>query len=329
MYFQYWLVLFSAWVTSNLMGLVISDSFKTIVTIYILIPFLVIPQIILSGIIVKFEKLNPAISSPSNIPLYGEIITARWAYEALAVYQFKENVYEKQFYIFDKRMSVAEYKKNYWIRYLKNKIDDCERNLSNKEFKSKAVTDLTLIRNEIGKELQNNESASFKYMSDLYVDKISPEAIEALKDYIEKLNTAYIKLYNKANVEKDNLISDLQVDEKSRDAFLKLKRGAHNESLVDFVTNSGETDRIVEYKEHLYQKVDPIFLDPESHFIKSHFYAPRKQFLNTFYSTYWVNIIVMWIMTLIFYFILYFRLFKRFLDSFEHLSEKFFKPNME
>jgi len=40
MYFQYWLVLFSAWASSNLMGLMISDSFKTVVTIYILIPFL-------------------------------------------------------------------------------------------------------------------------------------------------------------------------------------------------------------------------------------------------------------------------------------------------
>jgi len=53
MWFEYWLVLFSCWATSNMMGLLISDSFKTVVTIYILIPFLVIPQIILSGIIVK------------------------------------------------------------------------------------------------------------------------------------------------------------------------------------------------------------------------------------------------------------------------------------
>jgi ABC transport system ATP-binding/permease protein len=87
------------------MGLVISDSFKTVVTIYILIPFLVIPQIILSGIIVKFEKLNPKISSPRSIPWYGEIITARWAYEALATYQFMENEYQKKYYLLDKLSS--------------------------------------------------------------------------------------------------------------------------------------------------------------------------------------------------------------------------------
>ena len=81
-----------------MLGLVISDSFKAVVTIYILIPFLVIPQIILSGVMVKFEKLNPNISSPVSIPFYGEFITARWGYEALAVKQFIYNKYEKQFY---------------------------------------------------------------------------------------------------------------------------------------------------------------------------------------------------------------------------------------
>jgi ABC-type multidrug transport system ATPase subunit len=84
MYFHYWIMLFSCWVSANILGLVISDSFKTVVTIYILIPFLVIPQIILSGVIVKYEKLNPTISSPNKIPFYGEIITARWGYEGLA-----------------------------------------------------------------------------------------------------------------------------------------------------------------------------------------------------------------------------------------------------
>ncbi len=76
MMFEYWLVLFSCWAGANMLGLVISDSFKAVVTIYILIPFLVIPQIILSGVMVKFEKLNPNISSPVSIPIYGEFITA-------------------------------------------------------------------------------------------------------------------------------------------------------------------------------------------------------------------------------------------------------------
>jgi hypothetical protein len=123
MYLHYWIILFSCWVSANMIGLVISDSFKTVVTIYILIPFLVIPQIILSGVIVKYEKLNPSISSPERIPGYGEIITARWGYEALAVHQFMENAYMSEFYGLNKVMSQCEFKKNYWVKNLENKVD--------------------------------------------------------------------------------------------------------------------------------------------------------------------------------------------------------------
>ncbi len=125
MYFEYWLVLFSSWAAANVMGLLISDSFKTVVTIYILIPFLVIPQIILSGIIVKFENLNPQISSPKRIPLYGEIITARWAYEGLATYQFMNNDYQNNFYERNKLKSNGNLKANFHIRELLNKTRFC------------------------------------------------------------------------------------------------------------------------------------------------------------------------------------------------------------
>ena len=123
MFLQYWLVLFSCWAGANIIGLVISDSFKAVVTIYILIPFLVIPQIILSGIMVKFEKLNPNLSSPVSIPVYGELLSARWGYEALAVKQFKDNRYEQQFYAYDKAMSLARYKKDYWYIEVKGNLE--------------------------------------------------------------------------------------------------------------------------------------------------------------------------------------------------------------
>ena len=129
MYFEYWIVLFSAWATSNIMGLLISDSFKSVVTIYILIPFLVIPQIVLSGIIVKYENLNPNVSSAKAIPIYGEVITARWAYEALATYQFMENDYQKKYYQLDKYISNASFKDNFLLNDLLNKVKFADKNL--------------------------------------------------------------------------------------------------------------------------------------------------------------------------------------------------------
>lgn len=319
MYFEYWLVLFSAWCFSNMLGLVISDSFKTVITIYILIPFLIIPQLILSGIIVKFEKLNPNISNPRDIPFYGEIITARWAYEALAVYQFKENKYEKQFYGFDKAMSIADFKKNYWIRTLNNKVSFLERNLDNTEKKQEVEDNIEVLRKEISKELKSESGkiVAFRDLDKLYIDKFDKDVINSVKNYLEVLNKYYVKLYNKANGLKDQLISNLQKTSEDREKFMEIKREHYNENLSELMRNSNEINRIIEYNGELFQKIDPIFLDPANPFIKAHFYAPRKQLFGKYYDTFWVNISMMWFMTVVLYVILYFRLFKKTLEFFE------------
>lgn len=322
MYFEYWLVLFSTWFSSNMLGLVISDSFKSVVTIYILIPFLVIPQIILSGIIVKYEKLNPTISSPSNIPFYGEAIVARWAYEALAVYQFTENKYEKPFYKFDEAMSISDFKRNYWLKSLQNKIDYCSRSINNPEKPEEFSASLSLIENEFVKEMTSPRSSGliFSKYTQINFNDITPELLEEMSQYLEMVRKYYVKLYNKASGEKDRLISRLQVTPGGKAQFLDLKRKYHNESLSDFVRNSGEVERIIEYNGQLIQKIDPIFLYPTSKFIRSHFYAPVKPVLGYYVGTFWVNIFVIWFSSAMLYIALYYRLLKRLLDTAEELG---------
>ena len=157
-YFKYWLLLFAVWVNANIMGLNISDGFKTTVTIYILIPFLIIPQIILSGVLVSFDKLNPTISSPGKIPLYGEIFVARWAYEALSVEQFINNDYERPLYQYEKDMQNALIKRDFWLTLLDNKLNAYERNKNNPDRAADIESDFLTIRNEIANELEDNPS---------------------------------------------------------------------------------------------------------------------------------------------------------------------------
>ena len=320
MMFEYWLVLFTCWASSNMLGLLISDSFKAVVTIYILIPFLVIPQIILSGIIVKFEKLNPNLSSPSSIPIYGEFIVARWGYEALSVKQFKDNKYESPFYVFDKAMSKANYKKQYWYNSLKGKIDIIENNQTRVEKGSDYIDALTIIRNELGKETLLLPDIKFSYLEYLTPEKINSETIVAVRDYLENVKQYYIKLYNNANSQKDGIIENQMAQDK--EGFLQLKKDYYNTALEEFVKNSNEKERFIEYKGELIQKVDPIFIDPPSRFIKAHFYAPRKQIFGTYIDTFIINVIVLWVMTGLLYLALYFRLLKKLLDSGEVLMGK-------
>jgi ABC-type multidrug transport system ATPase subunit len=328
MFFKYWLVLFSAWTASNVMGLLISDSFKTVVTIYILIPFLVIPQIILSGVIVKFEKINPQISSPSKIPFYGEMMTARWGYEALAVEQFMHNDYDEPFYSVNKAMSIAEYKKNYWIKNLENKIDFIANDLKNGGHQHKTFDYLDLLRNELANELPNikripvqqGQRIDFPYLNQLNIKDVNQQVIDSTRKFIKTLNKIYIRVYNNANDAKDNLIREHERTQTLKYNFLELKRKYHNEKLTEFVENNTELIRIIEYKGRLFQKVDPIYLDPAHPFIKAHFYAPRKMIFGKYYNTFFVNILVIWSFSVILYIMLYYRVLKRLLDFMEQIT---------
>ena len=322
MYWQYWLVLFSAWVASNLMGLVISDSFKTVVTIYILIPFLVIPQIILSGVMVKYEKLNPSISSPTNIPVYGEMMTARWAYEALATYQFMNNEFQSQFYLYDKVMSKAGYLKDYWTVELINKVESISRNLHDPGKAGDIRRNLALVRYEIGKEMAENKHIIFEDLAGLTPGNINEEILGSAIQYLNGIKSYNIKLYNKANSQKDRLIKELQQTAEAEEAYYKTKREHNNEKLEEFVENSNVAERIIEYKNRLYQKIHPIYMDPEHPFLRAHFYAPRKQLFGNYFSTFAVNIVVIWLMTGILYVMLYYRLLKRLLDYLEQLAHR-------
>ncbi len=322
MYFHYWLILFSAWASSNIMGLLISDSFKTVVTIYILIPFLVIPQIILSGVMVKYEKLNPSISSPSRIPIYGEVMTARWCFEALAVYQFMKNDYQKQFYDYNKKMSMAEFKKNYWVKNLLNKVDFLEKYYDNPDYNKKTESHLQLLRNEIAKELDKNKVVKFEYIDSLYINKLSKPVIDQTRNYLNNINRLYIRVYNKICDSRDKIINELHKTPQDKQKFVELKRTYYNDKLAEFAENRNEVVRIIEYKGHLYQKIDPIYLDPEQKFVKAHFYSPRKQVFGKYYSTFWVNLCVIWAMSLLLYIILYYRGLKKFLDYMEHFSNR-------
>ncbi len=316
MFFYYWFALFSSWFFSCLLGLNISDSFDTVVTIYILIPFLVIPQLILSGIIVPFDKLNPAISNPDRIPVYGEIITARWAYEALAVQQFKENAFERDFYEYNKMLSQCDFRKNYWVKTIENKVSYCRRNYNNPACQIRVKKDLELVRNELAKPLDAMGYFQYDKIDRLYLNRVTPEVFDNLEAFLNKLKTYYYKQYNHVNNQKDQLINSMQRTDEEREQFIERKRRYSNENLTAFVRNSNSLDRIVEVDGNLYQKSDPIYLDPTRPFIKAHFYAPCKNLFGHPYSTYWVNMLVIWFYSLLMYFALKYRLLRRVIEWF-------------
>lgn len=343
--FKYWFMAFSVWSFANITGLIISDSFNDIKTIYILIPFLVIPQIILSGIIVSFDKLNPTISNPQDIPWYGEIITSRWAYEGLAVDQYATNAYEAPFFDLDMKISECSYRKGEWSNQLKNKLNDCIRFQEDNNNAEQFSKNVILVSNEIKKELKNTGSIikiDEKVLANLTESNVTKETLLAARNYVDEVKQYYIKQNNKFRSQKDKLthsiIMDLgneaceemnlpsiertphMIDSLGNAAFLDIKKKYYNESLEEFCKNENDLTVLIEYKGNLVQKTDPVFITPTSKCLRAHFYAPKKPFFGTFISTYWANAIIIWIMSLACYFVLYFRLLRRGIEWLSNLN---------
>ncbi len=321
MFFDYWLILFSTWAFSILLGLNISDGFKTSITIYIIIPFLLIPQIILSGIIVKYEKLNPHISSPESIPWFGEIITARWAYEALAVNQYIENAFMSPVFKYQRAKENANFKKDFWRVELINSIDFVVRNKDSVARKDKINGHLALLKNEILKEEKLQKKVVYKdSLEHLKFSKIKTKDIKAVKTYLKDIQTYYSKRYNLADKKRDSVIISRSKGDLKK-SYEKLKREHFNSVLENFVRNSDEPNKIIRYKNQLYKKADPIYTYPQQNF-KSHFYAPKKMLFGRYYDTFWVNTGVLWGYTIIMFFTLYYSLLRKTLDFSDYIQTR-------
>lgn len=316
----YWLVLFTTSCFANMMGLNISASFNSAVTIYILIPFLVIPQLLLSGVIVKFNKLNPTITLQDKVPFVGEVMASRWAYEALAVHQFRDNKFEKQFYKLDKELKVVEFKKNFWLAKLREKLSTAQNNINDASKKEEIKNNLELLQNEITKELNRNPKVKFADLDKLSIDKVNATVFNNTKNYLQDLNNYYLQKYKNANSKRDKLASELNKDDESKELFIQMKDRYTNDALSDFVKDKNEMNKIIELDNQLYQKADPVYLSPDG--FRAHFYAPEKKVFGTYIDTYWVNIGVIWLMSIILAFTLYFDVLKNFILGIEKLLEK-------
>lgn len=295
----YWLVLFSTAVCANVMGLNVSASFNSAVTIYIIIPFLIIPQLIFSGVIVKFQKLNPKVSSEAFVPFIGEVMPSRWAFEALSVSQFKDNDLEKRFFELDKDINLIKFKKVYWTPTIYAKLNLLEQNIDNE----KGADTYLLISNEITKTnaVLGIEKFDFKPFEELNLDDI-----QGLRSYLDKLKKKLNRTFVHYLERKDDVIYSIsQENPENPDHYKQLKEKYTNKSLKDLVTNHAELNKTIEVNHEILQQENPIYRDAKN--TRAHFYAPNKIVFNKKVDTLWFNIIVLWTMTILFWLLLYFN----------------------
>ena len=322
MTFTYWIILFSVSAMANVMGLNISSAFNSAVTVYILIPMLIIPQMVLSGLLFKFEKLNELISTKGKVPVIADLMASRWGYEAIAVNQFKTNPYEAPYYNFETQEREADFMASYWVKEIKRRLEYLIANADENDPETTAQKEsyLKLLTYELKKEYENQGLGDRTLLNKLDPAAFTKEAGEKLLQEVESLRKKYLGLYNLA-VEKKEKLTWYFENKKGLDYDLNAyKNKYHNESLEDLVRNLSVKERIIEYKGKLLQMIDPIYHKPErpAYLIdyRTHFFAPEKYFLGRYFDTFYFNLAVLWLMTVVLYIALYFEWLKKLIDAF-------------
>ncbi|MGI6478632.1 MAG: ATP-binding cassette domain-containing protein [Salinivirgaceae bacterium] len=314
--FEYWMTLWTIAAFSNMLGLNISSAFNSAVTIYILIPLLMIPQMVLGGAMFSFDKLNKAIGSVDKVPLIAEFIPSRWSYEALMVKQFKDNEFEKFFYEYDKTISNGDIKGTKWTAEIRQRIDESLTGIfsKNEDRIKKAEKTLKLIQNEIGRELETNPHVEFGYLDELTIESFDAFVADQTLDYLSRVTDYYEIEIAKATKAKENII--IALDAKDPSIYINQQNKYHNEAVGDIVKNI-YVKQVVESDGKLIKQRDPIFRisKPDNLFsFRTHFYSPKKHFMGAYFDTFWFNTVIVWLMTALMYVTLYYDLLKKAID---------------
>lgn len=319
MVFSYWIILFTASCWANMVGLIISSGLNSVVTIYILVPIILVPELMFSGVVVDFNKMHNKIASEKYVPVIGDIMTSRWAYEAIMVTQFKDNRFERQFYKAEKKIKTAVFYRSYSIPELRNIAYQSIQLKKQNNDTVKLANKLEVLRNEtveIGNEL---EWPVNKIVEKLYPSIYSEEVLAEYDNFLSRAEKRFIAIYNSAVKERDDKYTSIAKKLGGNEQFQNYKQKYYNKQLAFVMTNEKELNEFVVQDNEIVRVREAVFRSPEASNGRAHFYAPVKRIFNLSIGTLYFNLLFIWLYTFVMFVILYYDILRKIIAYFESL----------
>ncbi|MBQ2166476.1 MAG: ATP-binding cassette domain-containing protein, partial [Bacteroidaceae bacterium] len=285
LFFTWWLILFLTALLASLTGLLLSQCLNSVVAIYICIPLLLIPQILLCGLVVSFSDLTPK-STTGNVPLIGDVIPSRWSFEALAVTSFTDNAYERNFFLSDKEKYETQYYNIGVLYELQSQLET---------MKSEQQT---------GKEVNPGHLEVIKTNLPLLTSYCKIDAYEgdwsysSLYDYMKEAENLLTERSNRITLLADKQTARF-VKENGKDVLLQLKRDNYNLQLEDCVIGMENQRMLDVIDNHIVARTGLVFLTPLSHNGRAPFYSSEKIIGDWHIKTIWFNLSVLLLMSII------------------------------
>ncbi len=316
----YWLVLFTTSCFANILGLNISSAFNSVITIYILIPFIIIPQLLFSGVLVKFDKLHLSrFSTHEYVPVIGDVMVARWSFEALAVEQFKNNKYERIFFKYDTAETRYDYYANFLIVKLEKDLTICSMYKDSSDYKDIVDGKFERLHSYIDQLSGKVGLSPGTWENNLNSKDFTPEIKKETQIYFDSMKRIFNSFRNRITSRKD-IVSDSLKQAIGKAAMLNLRYKYENEELTKLVLDQLNIDKTIDQGDKIVPRYNPGYMKATSKFGRAHFYAPAKRIGNLEIDTYWFNLLVIWVLLILLYIALYFKIFRRLLDSIENMN---------
>ena len=302
-----------------MVGLNISAGMKSVISIYILIPLVLVPQLLLGGAMIRFDDLHGSLTKKKYVPVIGDIMTTRWAYEAIAVEQFRAGKYMKPYFETEMMISHYDWLTSFLIPELKKKSNECAFAAGKPEYAEQYqnnLTKLTYYINDLSSQTGLDPWPANRVISR---EPYTADAAYIVNDFLDSLQTEIRSDYLYYTAAKER-ITDSLVKAEGKDELIRIREATHNESLADLLLNRTVQKKLFDTPDRIIQKSDPVLMRPDSHVGRAQFYAPYKMLGNLRIETLLFNMLVIWLMNMFLYTTLYFNLLKRLMNLMERIN---------
>lgn len=300
---QLWLILFSCALCASMIGLNISAALKTVVTIYILIPLLLVPQIIMGGMVVSFDDFIPRGRPHNRVPVVGNLMPSRWGFEAAVVEQFSSNRFQAPFNALDREINRIDYMIHYYIPELRSQIDFPFLDRSDPEHSRKSWKALALLKTEFS-TLADQNKIKHRFSATMFdSDVFSREKAEELKTVLTHLTTDLMK-HRAVAYDNRQKIEAERIARMGSDEYVAFKKTFQNKSLTDLVRNRDNLDAYRITDRGIVRLSDPIFTEALTPWGTAPMFAGHKQIGSKRVSTFNFNLMTLWLVSGLLYAIL-------------------------
>lgn len=258
-------------VFANISGLILSRIIKSEKVIYIIIPLLIIPQIVLSGLLLPYNKTHPLIKKHDQTPFIADLVASRWAFEGLITEQFAHNPYEQYYFDNECDLKTTLWYLDYWLdaqyQILKKDGDVAQVNLNILKFL----------------EESNIKDENLEFLANTDIKQNTESALNLLEQHFKNENRRYQA--------KKEALTEAVLESVGNENVKALKKEYYNLQVKKLLTRIDDEQAYEIENGEIIRVLDPIFNNQTGSFFSSSYYTPYKKVFGYKLKTYWANII--------------------------------------